>query len=321
MIETAVGTISDDALGSTLMHEHIFGLSAEIHWNWPDLPEGWDFEQRVLEAAHKLNELKTLGIDSIVDLTVIGLGRCIPAVTAVARLTDINVIVATGIYTYDQLPPYFSNRGPGSLFGGSDRMAEFFIRDIVHGIGPTGVRAGMLKCAVDRPGVTDGIARLLTSISDAHHATGVPITVHTDSETRSGIDAQRELQTRGVDLNRVVIGHAGDSTDLGYLRALADAGSWLGMDRFGVEVTSFEDRVATVVALCELGYAERIVLSHDAYSFNDRIDAELVAERHPNYRYTHIPSDVLPELSRRGVTPEQIVMMLVDNPRTILARP
>lgn len=62
-------------LGPTLMHEHIFGLSAEILWNWPDMPEGWDEDERVAEAAGKLNELKIAGIDTIVDLTVIGLGR------------------------------------------------------------------------------------------------------------------------------------------------------------------------------------------------------------------------------------------------------
>ncbi|MEU6419641.1 phosphotriesterase family protein [Streptomyces spiralis] len=319
MIETVTGAIADDELGTTLMHEHVFGLSAEIHWNWPDLPEDWDLDRRVREAADTLDEIKALGVDTIVDLTVIGLGRYVPAVAAVAALTDVRIIVSTGIYTYDALPPYFANRGPGSMFGGSDRMAEFFVRDITEGIGRTGVRAGMLKCAVDRPGVTPGIARLLTAIASAHHDTGAPITVHTDSDSRRGLDAQRELRDRGVDLERVVIGHAGDSTDLDYLRALADAGSWLGMDRFGVEFTSFEDRVATVVALCESGYAERMVLSHDAYCFNDRVDPGIVAQRHPNYRYPHIPTDVLPELRRRGVSDEQITTMMVGNPRAILA--
>jgi len=40
------------------MHEHIFGLSPEILWNWPDIPEGWDLETRAQEAAGKLDALK-----------------------------------------------------------------------------------------------------------------------------------------------------------------------------------------------------------------------------------------------------------------------
>ena len=225
------------------MHEHIFGLSPEIHWNWPDLPEAWDEDRRVGEAVAQLDAVHALGVDTIVDLTVIGLGRYVPAVQRVAERTAVNIVVATGIYTYDKLPPYFANRGPGSLFGGPDRMAEFFVRDIVEGIGRTGVRAGMLKCAVDHPGVTPDIARLLDAVATAHHETGVPITVHTDSAEQRGLDAQQELARRGVPLDRVVIGHAGDSTDLDYLCRLADAGSWLGMDRFGIELRSFDERV------------------------------------------------------------------------------
>lgn len=305
-------------VGATLIHEHIFGLSPEIHWNWPDLPEKWDLERRALEAAERLNEIKRLGIDTIVDLTVIGLGRCIPAIERVAAHTDINIVVSTGIYTYDRLPPYFGNKGPGSIFGGPDRMVEFFVRDITEGIGETGVRAGMLKCAVDAAGITTDIDRLLTAVSETQHRTGVPITVHTDSEARSGTEAWRALSRLGVAPDRVVIGHAGDSTDLDYLSRLADRGLWLGMDRFGIETTSFEDRVATVAALCRRGYTERMVLSHDAYSFNDRVDPVVVSKAHPNYHYAHISRDVLPELRRRGVSGSEIATMMVENPRRIL---
>ena len=36
-------------------------------------------------------------------------------------------------------------------------------------------------------------------------------------------------------LGRVIIGHSGDSDDLGYLRGLMERGSTIGMDRFGLE--------------------------------------------------------------------------------------
>ena len=318
-VETVRGPVDSADLGMTLMHEHIFGLSPEILWNWPDHPETWDANQRVDEAVAQLDAVHALGIDTLVDLTVIGLGRYVPAVQRVAERTAINIVVATGIYTYDKLPPYFANRGPGSMFGGPDRMAELFVQDIVEGIGRTGVRAAMLKCAIDHPGVTPDIARLLDSVAAAHYATGVPITVHTDSQQQRGFDAQRELRGRGVPLDRVVIGHAGDSTDLDYLRRLADAGSWLGMDRFGIELRSFDERVHTVVKMCELGYARRMVLSHDAYTYNDRVDADVVALRNPNYHYRHLSEDVLPELARRGVSGADIAAMMIGNPAAILA--
>lgn len=316
MPETVRGHVAD--LGATLMHEHVFGLSPEILWNWPDIPEGWDLETRAREAAAKLDALKAEGIDSIVDLTVVGLGRYLPAVRRVAELTAVNIVAATGLYTYDALPPYFGNRGPGSLFGGPDRLAEFFVRDITEGIGRTGVKAGMLKCASDHLGMTAGCERVFRAVAEAHLETGVPITTHSHSASKGGVEQQRLLGSLGVDLSRVVIGHAGDSTDLAYLEELLANGSYLGMDRFGIETISpFEHRVAVVAALCERGHARKMVLSHDSYCFNDRFDAEVVRQRHPNYHLLHISRDVLPELRKRGVTEEQIHQMLVDNPRRI----
>ncbi|WP_312888039.1 phosphotriesterase family protein [Nonomuraea rhodomycinica] len=316
MPETVRGPVAD--LGATLMHEHVFGLSPEILWNWPDIPEGWDPEMRAREAAAKLDAAKAEGIDTIVDLTVVGLGRYLPAVQRVAELTDVHIVAATGLYTYDALPPYFGNRGPGTLFGGPDRLAEFFVRDITEGIGRTGVKAAILKCATDRPGMTRNCERVFRAVAEAHLETGVPITTHSHSASRGGLEQQRLLASLGVDLGRVVIGHAGDSTDVAYLEELVANGSYLGMDRFGIgTISPFEDRVAVVTAMCERGHAGRMVLGHDSYCFNDRFDADVVRERHPDYHLLHVSRDVLPELRKRGVTEEQIRQMLVDNPRRI----
>ncbi|MEV3980325.1 phosphotriesterase-related protein [Nonomuraea sp. NPDC049758] len=317
MPETVRGPVAD--LGATLMHEHVFGLSPEILWNWPDVPEGWDLERRAREAAAKLDALKAEGIDTIVDLTVVGLGRYVPAVQRVAELTSVNIVAATGLYTYDALPPYFGNRGPGSLFGGPDRLAEFFVRDLAEGIGRTGVKAAMLKCASDHLGMTKGCERVFRAVAEAHLVTGAPITTHSHSASRGGLEQQRLLGSLGVDLERVVIGHAGDSTDLAYLEELVAGGSYLGMDRFGIEtISSFEDRVAVVAAMCERGHAGKMVLGHDSYCFNDRFDPDVVRRRHPNYHLLHISRDVVPELRSRGVTGDQLHQMLVDNPRRIL---
>ncbi|MEQ4721625.1 phosphotriesterase-related protein [Nonomuraea sp. B19D2] len=316
MPETVRGPVAD--LGATLMHEHVFGLSPEILWNWPDIPEGWDLETRAREAAAKLDALKAEGIDTIVDLTVVGLGRYVPAVQRVAELTGVNIVVATGLYTYDALPPYFANRGPGSLFGGPDRLPEFFVRDIAEGIGRTGVKAAMLKCASDHLGMTKGCERVFRAVAEAHLETGAPITTHSHSASRGGLEQQRLLGELGVDLSRVVIGHAGDSTDVAYLEELVANGSYLGMDRFGIETISpFEDRVEIVAKMCERGHAGKMVLSHDSYCFNDRFDPDVVRQRHPNYHLLHISRDVVPELRKRGVTDDQLHQMLVDNPRRI----
>jgi phosphotriesterase-related protein len=119
----------------------------------------------------------------------------------------------------------------------------------------------------------------------------------------------------------VIIGHSGDSTDVGYLEELIAAGSYLGMDRFGVDVIStLEDRVNIVATMCDRGHADKMVLSHDANCYWDAVPEEVVPQVMPNWHYLHIHNDVIPALKERGVTDEQLNTMLVDNPRRIFER-
>src|SRR5471030_3032550 len=274
-IETVRGRVDAARLGVTLMHEHIFVLDAEIAANYPE--EWGDEDARVAHATARLNELKARGVDTIVDLTVIGLVRYIPRIQEIAAETELNIIVATGIYTYCDLPHYFQYRGPGTALGGPELMADMFVRDIEEGIGGAGVRAGILKCATDAPGLTPGVERILRATAQAHRRTGVPISTHTHARRRVGLDQQRIFAEEGVDLSRVVIGHSGDTTDLQYLEALLSAGSYLGMDRFGVNVLlPLVERVRVVAELCRRGHAGKLVLSHDASCYNHHIPEEVL---------------------------------------------
>jgi phosphotriesterase-related protein len=310
------GAIDTADLGVTLMHEHVFVLSPEIMANYP---EAWGDEgEREADAIARLNELKARGVDTIVDLTVIGLGRYTPRIARVAAATDLQIVVATGVYTYNDVPFYFHLSGPGSELGGPETMTDMFVRDIEEGIADTGVKAAILKCATDKPGVTAGVDRVLRAVAQAHRRTGVPISTHTHAATRRGLEQQRIFAEEGVDLTRVVIGHSGDTTDIGYLEELIANGSYLGMDRFGLDLfLSFEDRVNTVARMCERGHADKMVLSHDAACFIDWVPEALLPVAAPNWHFLHIHNDVLPALKARGVTDEQIDTMLIANPRKI----
>jgi phosphotriesterase-related protein len=318
-LETALGPIDSASLGTTLMHEHVFVLSTEIMQNYP---EGWgDEDKRVADAIDRMNELKAQGVDSLVDLTVIGLGRYIPRIKRIAERTSLNILVATGVYTYRDIPMYFQFQGPGTGFGGPELMADMFVRDIDEGIADTGVKAAMLKCATDAAGMTPGVERVLRAIAQAHRRTGTPISTHTHARTRRGLEQQRVFREEGVDLGRVVIGHCGDTTDIGYLEEIVAAGSYIGMDRFGIDtILSFEDRVATVVRMCQRGHAGKMVLSQDAACFNDWLPQPASSLLLPRWNYLHIHRDVVPALKKAGVTDEQVTTMLVDNPRRILER-
>ena len=130
-VETVRGSIAVPDLGRTYMHEHIFVLTPDMQNNYPE--EWGSTEARIQEAASKLNGLVSQGVQTIVDLTVVGLGRNIPLIQKVAQLVPgLNIVVATGIYTYDQLPLYYRFRQKRS--GYSDPMVDLFVRDIEDGV-------------------------------------------------------------------------------------------------------------------------------------------------------------------------------------------
>lgn len=300
------------------MHEHIVVLNPEIAANYPD----WFDEERVApEAAAKLDELRAQGVGTVVDLTVLGLGRNVDLVKRLAGRSGLHVIVATGAYYLDELPAFFRNRGPGSFAGGEEILDGMFTRDIEEGIAGTVVKAGMLKCACDLKGVTPDAARVLRAVARTHRRTGVPITVHTHAASRRGLDAQRVFREEGVDLSRVVIGHSGDTTDLGYLTQLMDAGSYIGMDRFGLDhFLPVSERVDTVVELVKRGYAGRMVLSHDTSCFSMNYDQTTRAQKLPDWRYTFLLEKAVPLMLEHGASQDGIDQMLVGNPRDIFSR-
>jgi len=311
-VPTATGSVDSAELGRVLMHEHVFVLTPDVQHNHDE----WHEDERVADAVKKLAALRAAGIDTIVDPTVIGLGRYIPRIVRVAEQVDINIIVATGVYTYDTVPFYFHHRGPALSPDLPDPMVDMFVRDLSDGIpGTDGVRAAFLKCAIDHFGMTRDVERIMRAVAQAHRQTGAPITVHTHAKSKTGLDAHRLLAEEGVDPTRVALGHSGDTTDADYLSELADHGYLLGMDRFGIDtVAPFDERVDIVVTMAQRGYADRMVLSHDASCHFDWIDPAFKPFL-PNWHYLHITEDVLPALLQRGVTQQQIDQMLVANPR------
>jgi phosphotriesterase-related protein len=297
------------------MHEHVFVLSHEFHVNYPQVV-GFDEEREVAAAAARLNELADVGISTIVDLTVVGLGRDIRLLSRVAERTALNIVVATGYYTFTELPHFVESRARMSRTREADLLAAWFVGDITEGIARTGVKAGILKCATDGQGVTPGVEAVLRAVARAHRATGVPISTHTHPATHRGLEQQDVLEEEGVDLSRVVIGHSGDTDDLVYLEKLISRGSYLGMDRFGLYgILNKEARVRTIAELCARGHASRMVLSHDASCVIDWIPPGVSLG--PEWEYCHISRDVIPALRSAGVSEADLTAMLVDNPRRI----
>lgn len=315
--------IDHSELGRTLMHEHIFLRTPELQEAWPGFG-GWDDEAAIALARKKLTAVREAGIDTIVDMTAPGLGRNIGLISRAVEGTGLQVIVVTGYYTFATLPWPMQFNGPGRLFRADDErdsyLVDLFVRDVEDGIEGTSTRAGAIKCCTDEPGVTPDIERLIRAVGRAHLRTGAPIMTHTNARERNGLDQQRILREEGVDLSRVLIGHCNETADVDYCIELIDAGSWLGFDRCGLKAfVPLETQIATLVALCRQGYAERIVLSHDASCATDWWTEEEVHELLPEWHHGFIDESLIPALLERGVTEGQIDQMMRQNPQAFFA--
>jgi len=317
-VATYHGPVAARDLGWTLTHEHLFVLSPELDHDYPH-PE-WDADRVVGEAIARLEELWRLGVRTVVDLTVPGLGRDTELVGRVASQVRVNVVAATGWYTDSVLPPYFRTHGPGRLVGGPDPLEEMFRKDVVEGIGEGSVRAGVLKVVTDDPGITPDVSRVMDAAATVHVDTGVPVVTHSNPHRRNGLEQGVYLLERGVGPDHLVIGHSGDSEDVDYLLALLDLGVTVGMDRFGMAHTGDDDtRVDIVLALLARGFATQMVLSHDSAVFSRVTPPSWRSEHTPHWSPDHLSRRVVPRLLAGGARQSDLDTMMIENPARLLA--
>jgi phosphotriesterase-related protein len=306
-VQTVTGTVAPEQLGRVLMHEHVVirssGLDAAYPWTYPR-------SEALAASIEGLTRLKEASIDTLVDHTTYDLGRDIELLAEASRASGVNIVAATGVWIEPQR--YWQLRAPVEA-------AELLISDLERGIAGTDIRAGVIKCATDLAGLTPSVERVLRACAIAHRATGVYISTHTHAPGRSGLDQQRVFSEEGVDLDRVVIGHSGDTTDLQYLRSLTSRGSYVGMDRFGIESRLPDDeRIKTVVALCHEDHDDRVLLSHDAAFWSDREPMQSLRKSRPHWHHRHVIEDIVPALIALGVTARQLDQMLIHSPRSLL---
>ena len=313
-VETVRGPVDAETLGRTLMHEHILLIEAEALANYSHAfgESYWDEDVRVADAIAKLGAVREAGINTLVDPTAPGLGRFIPRIKRINEAVDLNIIVASGLYAFLGLPNFLNYRPV-------DGIAEIFIREIREGINDTGVKAAFLKCAVEAHGMVGDVPRILAAVGAAAVETGAPVMVHTNAAAKTGLPALEALTGAGVEPSRIVIAHMGDSNDMDYLRAVADTGAWLGLDRFGIDhFNPTAERIRTMLALMDAGYGPQLHVAHDAACFCDFMTGDpFFAGAEASYLL--VSETVLPALLAAGATQQDVDALMVENPRRFFA--
>jgi len=313
-VETVNGPVDLEELGLTLIHEHFRATDEAARFQFPHL---YDEDAEWEAALSDAKGVKSHGVRTIVEPSVMFLHRDVAFSKRVADETGLNVVPATGVYTYDHLPQVLANRS-------EDEVAAIFVHEIENGIQGTDIKAAFIKCAADEPGVTPNVEKIHRAAARASQQTGRPIMAHSRPASETGLDQMRVFTEEGVDPAKVQIAHTGDTDNLDYIEKLLDTGCWIGLDRYGLDIfLPTERRNATTLALLERGYVERMFLSQDFCSTLDWFTAEVAeilrASEVPNWSMTFLLEQVIPTLKEGGMTDEQLGQMMEENPKIWLS--
>ncbi len=319
-INTVLGMISPEDLGSTLVHEHI--VTSQPGWECDPLSRPYDRDKMVQRCLKALSPVKPYGLGAIIDATP-DLYRDVEILKEVSEQSQIHIICSTGRYTEARGKwGYLMGR---SRSGVGDMVSELYdgmIQEITQGIGQSGVKPGVIKVATGLNCISAVEEAVLMAAARAAKETGLPIITHTEDGTM-GPEQAALLIREGLDPKRIMIGHMCGNPSLQYQSDVLNQGVNIAFDRFGIELFLPDKiRIAMLIGLLGVGYEKRIMLSHDYIACSSGRGGVLPEEGRrqiANWSYVHVFRDIIPTLKEAGVTDAQIRTMMVDNPRRLLS--
>lgn len=305
-VVTVTGPIPPERIGFTLPHEH----ASCRHELLSTRSQQTDFVPAIEVMAEELHDYRRRGGSCLVDLTSVGLGRDPLWLRSLATRTGVMIVMGAGWYLGSHYPPSAEIERRTV-----DSLADEIVAEFEHGVGETGVRPGIIgEIGAEQAWISPIEERVHRAVARAAMQTGLAVSTHA-AHSQVGLAQLRIFEEEGLDLDRVVIGHADTLLDLDYSLAVLDRGANLGFDQLGRSseyATSKEAQlVELIVELLERGFADRLLLSHDVYA-NEQLKA------YGGNGFAYLGQHFLPHLRTAAVGEGEIGRMTVDNPRRIL---
>ena len=337
--QTVLGAVAPEALGITMMHEHLLldlrrlfhepedeaergmgrapvdlGTLSWVLMNWNGSLDNLVLSDHAL-AADEVELFKKAGGGTLVDVTSVGLGREPLALRRVAELTGLHIVMGSSYYTAAFHPADMEAKA-------EDVIREEIVRDITEGAANTNVRAGIIGEVGCTWPLHPHEAKVLRASARAQRDTGAAVTIHPGLHVDSPFEILDILESAGADPGRVIMGHM-ERTGLdrdGLLRLLR-RGCHVEFDWFGevrptypsgrIDVPSDGERIRTIAFLISQGFGRKIVVSQDIC-----LKARLASFGGPGY--AHIAKYVRRWMRAMGIGSEEIDDLLVGNPRRLL---
>lgn len=286
-------------IGYTLIHEH---LTIDLSRLKEDDDAKLDDVDSLIED---LKELKKSGIDTIVDVTNIGMGRDIERIKYISDISNMNVILSTGFYKEPFLPEIVYKSSVKEL-------ADIFIDEIINGIDGTNYKASVIgEIGTSKKEIKEVERKIFQAAAIAHNETGVPIITHTTLGLL-GLEQIKIFRNMKVNLEKVVIGHVDLNIDMDYYLTLLDNGCYLAFDTIGkTNYQPDELRAIYIKKLIDKGFINKILLSLD-------ISRKSYLKNYGGFGHSYIVEKFIPLLKNNGLTEEDIKTILYRNPLDLI---
>jgi phosphotriesterase-related protein len=225
---------------------------------------------------------------------------------------------------------YVEQAVPSGLELTEEMMAEEMVRDVLEGVGKTGIRSGIIgELGMEWP-TGNWEKMVLRAAAKAQNQTGAPVSIHLGKSPDSPFEVVEVLSNAGADISRVILCHVARTIfDHETLVKLAETGCYIEYDTFSIEGfgesvrmvlseanpikadwPSDAQRVNAIMALIDEGFLNQILISSD------------MCRKHRLWSYggpgfAHILENVVPLMREKGMPEEHIRTLLVENPQRL----
>jgi len=302
IVLTVKGPVATPELGRVLHHEHVM---VDFIGARQTGPHRWVREEVITIVLPYLEELRTCGVNTLIECTPVYLGRDATLLLELSEVTGMNLLTNTGYYgaLNDKYIPADAFRMT------ADEMAALWTEEFETGIDGTGIRPGFLKIAVDTDSQLSTIDEtIVRAACRTHLKTGLPIASHTGPDGPAFAQLSI-LNEEGVSLEAFIWVHAQAGSMEGRAQA-ARMGCWISLDDVSGGPGNIERYVDMISHLIDQNLLNRVLLSHDAgwYSVGEASGGD--------YRgYTELFTHLIPRLREEGLEERDFRQMLEINPQ------
>ena len=310
VIRTLLRDVRPDELasGPTLFHEH-------LSQTWPPWPvPGSPAQPNFFDDVNlMIEEVRAASVDGgvtcLVDASHPDMFRKLDNLKRIAQNTRVHVVACAGYYMERTYPAELASRSDDQI---AEDLAREATRDSLGAFGEIGESSNAPMTPLEE--------KVFRAVGKAHTRTNLPILTHNAYGTGpnvprdAGLHQLDVLESVGVRPEHVAIGHTCCLADpkAEVIKQIAKRGAFVGFDRVTAGFVRDAQKVTTILAFLDGGYADRLLLSSDFY-------APPMLKKNGGAGVAQAVTVFAPMLRKAGVSDSIVHGILVDNPRRFLA--